>query len=113
METDLAGKKVLMVVAPKDFRDEEYLEPRGVLEEAEVEIVVVSKEVEKAIGAYGAKVVVDEEIGNVAAADFDAVVFVGGPGSKVYFDDQTALDLAKDKGHTEIADLLRKRGAKE
>ncbi|MFH1327320.1 MAG: hypothetical protein ABIH76_00475 [Candidatus Bathyarchaeota archaeon] len=37
-----AGKKVLMIIAPQDFRDEELLETREVLEKGGVETVVAS-----------------------------------------------------------------------
>jgi protease I len=87
---------ILMVVAPKDFRDEEFLEPKKLFSAAEAQVTVASKGTDEAVGKLGAAVKVDKDLSEVSAADFDAVVFVGGPGSAVYFDDPTALKLAKE-----------------
>ena len=38
----LTNKKILMVIAPKDFRDAEYNEPRRVFEENGIEVKVAS-----------------------------------------------------------------------
>lgn len=92
---EVSGKKVLMVLAPKDFRDEEYQKPRGILESAGFAVEVASKEVSEAVGMFGAKATVDKDIAQVNVDDYDAVVFVGGTGAVVYFDDQAALSLAK------------------
>lgn len=91
----MSGKKILMVVAPKDFRDEELLLPKKVFEEAGVSVTVASIGVSEALGVLGAKVRVDARLSDVAADEFDAVVFVGGGGSRVYFNDPTAHALAK------------------
>lgn len=91
----MEGTKILMVVAPKDFRDEEYQKPREILEQAGAEITVASKGVTEAKGLQGAKVKIDKDLGQVNVDDYQALVFIGGPGSSIYFDDQTALNLAK------------------
>jgi len=94
-KADLAGKKILMVVAPRDFRDEEFLEPQKIFADAGAAVTVASKGVAEALGMLGAKVKIDKDLSEVRAADFDAVVFVGGSGASVYFDNPLALDLAK------------------
>ena len=94
-KADLTGKKILLVVAPKDFRDEEFLEPKKIFEEARATVTVSSKGVTEASGMLGAKAKIDKELSEVRAADFDAVVFVGGSGANIYFDDPLALNLAK------------------
>jgi len=90
------GKKVLMVVAPKNFRDEEYLEPRRALEEAGAKVTVASKGVDTATGMLGARVTVDKDVSQAKAGDYDAVIFVGGGGASAYFNDQEVLNLAKE-----------------
>jgi protease I len=92
----MAGKKVLMVVAPQDFRDEEFFTPKKVFEAAGVKVTVASEGVSEARGVLGGTVRVDAELSSVSAKDFDAVVFIGGPGSEVYFDDEAALSLARE-----------------
>ena len=88
-------KKVLLVVAPQNFRDEEYQKPRQVLEEAGFEIEVASKGVSEAVGMFGAKVKITKDISQINIDDYKGVVFVGGTGAAGYFNDQTALNLAK------------------
>lgn len=92
----LEGKSVLVVLAPEDFRDEEFLEPKAVLESKKATITVSSKGVKAAKGKLGASANIDKDIMAVNADDYDAVVFIGGPGASVYFEDTTALDLAKE-----------------
>jgi len=93
---DLSGKNVLMIVAPVNFRDEELLTPRKILEGAKANVTIASKGVKIARGMLGANVDVDIELSQVDVAEYDAVVFVGGTGAEVYFNDSTALKIAKD-----------------
>ncbi len=93
---EVEGKSVLMVIAPENFRDEEFLEPRGVFETLKMEVTVASKGVKTAKGAMGASVEIDKDISAVDVDEYDAIVFIGGPGASVYFDDSTVLAIAKD-----------------
>lgn len=88
--------QVLMIVAPKDFRDEEFLEPKEVFAKAGAEVTISSKGVEEATGKFGAKTRIDKDLSEVNIQDYDAVVFVGGPGTAVYFEDPLALKAAKE-----------------
>lgn len=99
-EMVLSGKKVLMVIAPKNFRDEELLEPKAVFEKAGANVTVASKGTKTATGMLGAKSAVDIDISDANVLQYDAVVFVGGTGSAIYFNDSTAQSLAK-KAHSE------------
>ena len=91
---DLKGKKVLMVVAPENFRDEELKEPMGVFTRSGAEVTIASKGVNRATGMFGAEVKVDKNLAEVSAEEYDAVIFVGGSGADVYFDDSRAHELA-------------------
>jgi protease I len=90
------GKKVLMVIAPKDFRDEEYREPRRILESKGCAITVASTHTRPAKGMLGLMVTPDATLDQVRAADFDLVVFVGGYGAEAYYDDPKAQRLASE-----------------
>ena len=90
------NNKVLMIIAPSGFRDEEYQRPRAVFENADLSVTVASKGVKTAKGMLGMTVEVDKDLSEVAVGDFGAIVFVGGSGSSVYFNDQAALNLAKE-----------------
>jgi protease I len=92
----LSGKKVLMVIAKNKFRDEEYLEPRKILEEAGATITVASSSLNESKGMLGLTVKPDALIGNAKEEDFDGIVFVGGGGAAEYFDSPVAHTLARN-----------------
>lgn len=92
-------KKVLMVIAPVNFRDEEFLRPKEIFERDGAEVTVASKGVSEASGMLGARARVDVDVSQVNVTDYDALVFIGGTGASVYFNDQTVLNLAKAADH--------------
>jgi len=69
-----------MVLAPKDFRDEEYKEPREVFEDAGFDIALASSRVGDAIGVLGTRVSVNQTISSINIHNYDALVIVGGHG---------------------------------
>jgi len=91
----LTGKKILMVIAKNRFRDEEYREPRKVLEDEGAGITVASSSRDIATGMLGLKVKPDVLLTDVREADYDGIVFVGGGGAAEYFDSQVAHKLAQ------------------
>lgn len=86
--------EVVMVIAPEVFRDEEYFEPKAVLEQRGARVVTASTAPGKCIGKLGAVAVADISVAEAALRDWSAVVFVGGGGAAVFFDDATAHELA-------------------
>ncbi|MFC1721809.1 DJ-1/PfpI family protein [Patescibacteria group bacterium] len=87
--------KVLLVVAQDQYKDKEYLDTKAVLEDNEVEVRTASKTKDKAKGVDGGEVDPDFALADVALDEYDAVVFIGGAGSRQYFDDAEALNLVK------------------
>jgi len=92
----LDGKKVVMVIADKDFRDEELEVPKTILSERGARIEVASTTKGKARGMLGLIVIPDRLIKEIRAKDYDAVIFVGGTGAKTYWNDPAAHKLAGD-----------------
>lgn len=88
-------KRVVMVIAPQQFRDEEYEHPREVLLSRGAEVVTASAHAGECVGRFGAKAQADLALDEVDPDAFDAVIFVGGAGSAVYFDDSRAHALAR------------------
>ncbi|MFC2154768.1 DJ-1/PfpI family protein [Candidatus Altiarchaeota archaeon] len=97
----MSAKKVLMILAPLNFRDEEYKRPRKEFESAGFDVSVASSGFMEAQGMLGAKVKVNLSLSEVNVDDFDAVVFVGGQGSSQYFNDEVALNIARDAASKE------------
>jgi protease I len=77
----LKDKKILMVIAHQNFRDEEFKEPHILFEEEGGAIVVASTDTSEATGMLGMTVKPDILIENVSPLDFDAIVLIGGAGS--------------------------------
>ncbi len=88
-------KRVLMVIAPENFRDEEYREPRRILEDKGCAVTVASTSTRPSKGMLGMTVTPDTTLDTVRAADFDAVIFVGGYGAETLYGDARAHALAK------------------
>ena len=92
----LTNKKVAMIIAPRNFRDEEYFQPKVVLqaEGAMIDTIADTKE-EEATGMKGGKAKIDKTLDKAKAADYEAVVFVGGSGAAKYFTNKKAFDFTK------------------
>lgn len=95
------SKKVLIVIAPENFRDEEFFEPKEILEKANIEVDVANSTGAVSKSSFGKMVIPDKSLDEVNANDYDAVIFVGGSGSSVYFNNKKAIGISKeffDKG---------------
>ncbi len=92
----LKGKKVLLIIASNNFRDEEFEVPKDLLEEQGVKVTVAGSSLAQARGMLGLKAKADILISQALAADYDGVVFVGGSGSREYFENSAAHKIARD-----------------
>jgi protease I len=89
-------KKIVMVIAAGDFRDEEYFEPKAVFEKNGYSVATASTVLDVVSGVKGGAVKPDILLKDVKPSNFDAIVFVGGSGAEQYWDDPVAHALAKD-----------------
>lgn len=83
--------RVLFVIAPERFRDEELAVPRAALIAAGCECSVASTRTGEARGMLGARELVTLSLAQADARDFDAVVVVGGAGSPLHLWDSEPL----------------------
>lgn len=88
--------KILMIIAPNNFRDEEYFEPKNVFIENKFQVLTASKEVSVALGKLGGTANVDLDISEINSSDYDGVVFVGGNGAIEYQRDETINKIIHD-----------------
>ena len=91
----LSGKRILMVIASNQFRDEEYQKPRALLESSGARVTVASSSLQESVGMLGLKVKPDILLKDARMEQYDAVVFVGGMGATEYWDNPVAHNLAK------------------
>lgn len=73
-----------MVIAPRNFRDEELREPKAILEREGFKVVVASTVSGTAKGMFGMQVNPDTTVDDVNPEDYDVVVVVGGSGSQTH-----------------------------
>lgn len=95
-EKALVRKKVVMIIAPENFRDEELLEPKAILTEKGAEVKVACASLEIAGGMLGAEVKPDMLISDIKPDQWDAIILIGGTGAKVYWDDSTVHSLLNE-----------------
>lgn len=89
-------KPLLMVIAPKYFRDEELFETKEELLDAGLTTVTASLSKGICTGSKEGKTIAEVEIQDLNTNDYQGVVFVGGPGSRIYFEHPEAHRIAKE-----------------
>jgi len=85
-----------MVVALKDFQDEEYFIPKEILEKAGFSIDTTSTKKGIAIGSQGGEAIIHIGMDEINLKNYEAVVFCGGSGMANELDNQIFHKLAKD-----------------
>lgn len=88
-------KKILMVLAPENFRDSEYIVPRAFWEQLGATVETTSLTLESK-GRFGYEVVHGFLLDEARAVDYDGIFFVGGGGSLIFREDEVAKSLTLD-----------------
>ena len=92
---ELKEKKALMIIAERNFRDEELLEPRKILENREIKVTIASTSLHQARGMLGATIKPDILLSSVKVQDYDVIIFVGGSGASQYWNDSLVHSIAQ------------------
>ena len=88
---------VLMVIAQDQFRDEELLDTKSIIEQSGFKTVVASTWLNQVKGMLGAVIQPDKLISDCTADNFLAIVVVGGMGSPQYlWEDRLLHTLIQD-----------------
>jgi protease I len=91
----LDGKKVLMVIPHTQFRDEEFFEPKKILEDEGAKVVVASTSVRTCRGMKGGTVQSDLAIADAKAEEYAGLVLCGGSSvPDVFWNDKKLQELA-------------------
>jgi protease I len=91
-----SDKKILMIIASQNFRDEELLIPKKLFEKEGYSVVIAGTSLKPAKGMLGAVVTPQILIDQVKVDEYSAIVFVGGVGAKEYFGNPLAHKIAKE-----------------
>ena len=85
-----------MIVAADGFKDEEYFIPRQIIEKADFKVFVASNQPGLAQGTAGSEIQVNFPINQLKITEYQAIVFVGGPGCLKNLDNQDSYQLAQE-----------------
>lgn len=88
--------RAVMIISSADFRDEEFFQTRRILQFGGVDVRVASSSLRPSRGMLGTMAFPQSLLTDIDAADYDAVIFIGGTGAQEYFDDTTAHKIARD-----------------
>jgi len=83
-----------MAIAGKNFRDEELMDTKTVLEENDFKVHVAAPTKDLAVGKLGMKIIPDIDFPDIEEGRYEGIIFIGGPG---------AFDLIENKFLHEIA----------
>ena len=89
------AKRVVFIVPQTGFQDEELFATRRGLELASVQTVIASTKIGAITGSLGGVAEAQLLVNRVVVEDFDAVVFIGGPGTAGLLGNRMVLDLAR------------------
>ena len=76
--------RVVMLIPPKDFRDESVSSIKNTLEKWGVEVVLASYSTKECVGSHGAVYSRFTNAGRIKGNDFDAIILADGPGVESY-----------------------------
>ncbi len=82
--------KALFIVAQEGYQNIEYGTSKKILEDAGVEVVTASKKIGLCKSRVGETTEATVSLSNVAVSEYDALVFIGGPGAVSYQHDAQA-----------------------
>lgn len=85
-----------MVIARRDFRDEEYFIPQDIFNRHGILTTTSGSKTGVALGVMGGEAEITLNLRDAKAEDFDGVVFVGGSGAQEYFDNKEAHRIARE-----------------
>ena len=88
--------KALFIIAQEGYQPKEYGVPKKILEDSGIEVITASKEVGKCIAADGSTTEATVSINDLNVSDYDAIVFVGGPGAVSFHKDVNAHLTAQE-----------------
>ncbi len=88
-------EKILLIVAPEKFRDEELFETEKVLKKAGFKTIIASNRLGECHGMFGGICTSDILLKNVRTGAYGAILYIGGPGSKMFITHPEALRIAR------------------
>jgi protease I len=88
-------KKIAMIIAPKGYQTIEFSVPYDYFKSHGAIVDVYSTKKGTAFGSIGGTFNVEHTLDELKASNYDAVVFVGGPGTPIVRSDNNSVNIAK------------------
>ena len=82
--------KALMIIAQNGYQPKEYSVPKKILEDAGIEVITASKKVGICQSTDKTTTEAIISIDDINVSDYDAIIFIGGPGATIYQKDVQA-----------------------
>ncbi len=90
------AKRAALIVASQNFSEEEFFETKRALDAAGVQTVIASTRIGILRGMLGRITEANFLVGQLSVDDYDAIIFLGGPGAVEYVANPLALNLAQE-----------------
>jgi protease I len=92
---DIRTKQVVIIVPKEYFNDDEFFVVQDTLQKAEVQSVVASLVIGEIKGIGRNVITADMLIKDIKVDDYDAFIFIGGPGMRGYLYDKDSINLVR------------------
>ena len=89
-------KRAALIVASQNFREEELFETKRALDAAGIQTIIASTRIGILRGMLGRMTEANILVGQLRVEDYDAIIFIGGPGVVEYVANPAALNLARE-----------------
>lgn len=95
-QNEIKGKKVLLIIAPENFRDEEYFDTKEEIESAGGETITASLSIGVKKGMFGREAVADLSLDEIIVDKYEAIAFIGGSGAVIYINNPKANRITRE-----------------
>jgi len=95
-QASAAGKKAVFIVASQNFQEEELFGTKSVLDAAQVQTFIASTRTGVIQGTLGNMAQASVPINRLQVDDYDAIIFIGGPGAAEYATNPIILNMVRE-----------------
>lgn len=88
--------KILIIIPPERFRDEELFVTQAEIEKSGFKTIIASTKIGVCVGSRGGSAESTRLLSNIKSDDYGGVIFVGGGGSKLLWNNPDAIRIAKE-----------------
>ena len=96
-------KKVLFIIPPGRFNEEELIKPKDILVNKGIDVIISSTITGEIVGDYNGKVISSAIFSDLNVNDFDIISVIGGSGTIDYlWENSSLIDYLKDAYNKDI-----------